>query len=269
MGPIGRRACLALLLAVCVGPLSGCFGGSYSPSYFPHLVLPGDIIQTHAKPPGHSYWCNFDRYAVRLEVRPVDVANPVRTQHVIVATVYDEQGKPLRGRRVEWMLEGVGNIVEVDEDGYHAGRGYKVDGKYAVSYTDYFEHTVTRGTKDCSDDFTIRPGQTWCVVTSAVEGDTHMTCYAPGIFNWAKGRVFVSCKWVDANWIFPPGAVVPAGTPHVLTTRIVRHTDKQSLAGYRVRYTILDDDPPAVFAQTRTKEAVAVSDLAGNASVTL
>src|SRR5205085_4934375 len=68
-----------------------------------------------------------------------------------------------------WMLEGVGNIVEVDEDGYHAGRGYKVDSKYAVSYTDYHEHTVSRGTKDCNDDFTIRPGQTWCVVTAAVE----------------------------------------------------------------------------------------------------
>src|SRR5262249_7374810 len=91
----------------------------------------------------------------------------------------------------------------------------------------------------------------------------------PGIFNWDKGRVFVSCKWVDANWVFPPGAVVPAGTPHVLTTRIVRHTDKQPLAGYRVRYTILDDDPPAVFAQTRTKEMVAISDLAGSASATV
>src|SRR4051812_34771584 len=105
------RTCLALVLAACLGALPGCFGGTSNPSYFPYLCPPGDIIQTHAKPPGHGYWANFDKYACRLEVRPLDVTNPVRTQHVLIATVYDEQGKPLRGRRVEWMLEGVGNIV--------------------------------------------------------------------------------------------------------------------------------------------------------------
>jgi uncharacterized repeat protein (TIGR01451 family) len=269
MGSKRRQVGLALLLAVLAGALPGCFGGMSNPSYFPHLIPPGDIIQTHAKPPGFSYFANFDKYAFRMEVRPPDMPNPVRTQHVVVATIYDESGKPLRGRRVEWMLEGIGNIVEVDESGCHAGRGYKVDSKYAVSYTDYFEHTITRGNNNPNDDFTIRPGQTWCVVTSAVEGDTHITCYAPGIYDWDRGRVFVSCKWVDANWTFPPGAIVPAGTPHILTTRIVRHTDKQALANYRVRYTILDDDPPTVFAQTRAREAVATSDLSGNASVTL
>jgi uncharacterized repeat protein (TIGR01451 family) len=269
MGPKGRRVCQALVLALCAGWLSGCFGVTANPSYFPYLCLPGDIIETHAKPPGPGYFANFDKYSVRLEVRPLDAANPVHTQHVLIATVLDCQGNPLRSRRVEWLLEGVGNIIEVDESGFFPGRGYKVDGKYAVSYTDYCEHTITRGNKDPNDDFTIRPGQTWCVVSSAMEGDSHITCYAPGIYEWDKGRVFVSCKWIDANWIFPAGVIVPAGTPQVLTTRIVRHTDKQPLANYRVRYTILDDDPAAVFAHTRTKEAVAVSDLNGNASVTL
>ena len=70
---------------------------------------------------------------------------PVRTQHVIIATIYDEKGVPRRARRVEWMLEGAGNIVEVDESGIFPGRGYKVDNKYAVSYTSYKEHRITRG----------------------------------------------------------------------------------------------------------------------------
>src|SRR5438105_3163646 len=98
MRPKGRRICQTLVLAVCSGWLSGCFGGTANPSYFPYLLPPGDIIQTHAKPPSFGYFSNFDQYAVRLEVRPIDVTNPVRTQHVIIATVYDEQGKPLRGR---------------------------------------------------------------------------------------------------------------------------------------------------------------------------
>jgi uncharacterized repeat protein (TIGR01451 family) len=269
MASKGRRICLALLVAACMVALPGCFGVSSNPSYFPYLLPNCDIIQTHAKPISLGYFANFDRYAVDLQVRPIDQTNPVRTQYVVVATVRDDKGRPLRDRRIEWMLEGVGHIVEVDEDGCAPGRGYKVSDKYAVSYTDYHEHTFTRGNGNAADDFTIRPGQSWCVITSPIEGDSHVTVYAPGIFDWDKGRVFVSCKWVDANWIFPPGAIVPAGTPYALTTRVVRHTDKQPLANYRVRYTILDGDPSTVFTHTRTREATVASDLSGNASVTV
>src|ERR1700738_4553350 len=109
-------SCLKLLLATAFGLSSGCFGVTQNPSYFPYLWPTGDIIQTHAKPPGVGYYANFDPHAVRLEVRPPPgQVNPVRTQYVLVATVYDENGKPRRDRRVEWMVEGVGNILEVDE----------------------------------------------------------------------------------------------------------------------------------------------------------
>ena len=150
--------------------MAGCFGITQNPSYFPRFLPTGDIVRTHAKPPGPGYYANFDPHAVRLEVRPLTATSPVQTQHVLIATVYDEKGKPRRNRRVEWMLEGVGNIVEVDESGLFAGRGYKVDNKYAVSYTDYSEHHITRCNDNPNDDFVIRPGQTWCVITSAVVG---------------------------------------------------------------------------------------------------
>jgi uncharacterized repeat protein (TIGR01451 family) len=248
--------------------LPGCFGVTHNPSCFPHWFPFGDIIRTHAKPGGCSYWSDFDRHACRLEVRPCESTNPVQTQHVLIATIYDECGQPRRGRRVEWILEGVGNIIEVDESGIFSGRGYKVDNKYAVSYTDYKEHTITRGNLDPNDDFTIRPGQTWCVISSAVEGDTHVTCYAPEIYNWDNHKVFVTKHWVDAEWRFPPPATNRVGTEHVFTTQIWRHTDHQPLAGYRIRYRILDG-PSAAFMPARSQEAVAVSDINGNASVSL
>ncbi len=264
----GQRLCLTLLLAAALSLLSGCFGISQNPSYFPYLLPTGDIIRTHAKPPGHGYYANFDPHAVRLEVRPLESTNPVRTQHVLIATVYDENGKPRRDRRVEWMLEGVGNIIEVDESGIFPGRGYKVDNKYAVSYTDYGDHRITRGNADPNDDFVIHPGQTWCVVSSAVEGDTHVTVYAPEIANWDAHKVFVTKHWVDAEWVLPPPAVNRTGTEHTFATHLLRHTDRQPLANYRVRYRILDG-PPAVFLPHRTQEAVVVSDLSGNAVVKL
>src|SRR5581483_6187598 len=134
--------------------------------------------------------------------------------------------------------------------------------------TDYCEHTITRGNDNPNDDFTIRPGQTWCVVSSAVEGDTHVTVYCPEIYNWDKHKVFVTKHWVDAEWIFPKPAINRAGTEHVFTTSIFRHTDKQPLTGYRVRYRILDG-PPAKFLQGGGQEAIVVSDLNGHANVTL
>jgi uncharacterized repeat protein (TIGR01451 family) len=266
-----RLGWMLLLLGVCAQ--SGCFGLSQNPSYFPWLLPTEDIISTHAKPPGPAYYTNFDPYAVRLEVRPLQQTNPTRTQLVLLATVYDGEGenaKPRRGRRVEWIVEGVGHIVEVDESGCFPGRGHKIDSKYAISYTNYHEHRITRGTPDPSDDFIVRPGQTWCVITSAAEGDTYVTVYAPGIFNWQKSRVFTTYHWVDAAWEFPPPAQARAGSEQVLTTRIFRNSDKQPLANYRVRYKVLDGPPAAFFTPSgRSAEAVVVSDLSGNASVSL
>jgi uncharacterized repeat protein (TIGR01451 family) len=264
----GWRWWLGGLLGIFLGLVSGCFGVSQNPSYFPHLLPTGDIIRTHAKPPLWGYFSNFDPHACRVEVRPLESTNPVQTQHVLIATVYDDKGQPRRHRRVEWILEGVGNIIEVDESGLFAGRGYKVDNKYAVSYTDYGEHRITRGNDNPNDDFVIRPGQSWCVISSAVEGDTHVTVYCPEINDWDKHKVFVSKHWVDAEWTMPQPAVNRTGTEHTFTTNIFKHTDHQPLANYRVRYRILDG-PAAIFLPSRTQEATVISDLSGNASVTI
>jgi uncharacterized repeat protein (TIGR01451 family) len=256
-------------LAACLLLLSGCYGVSHNPSYFPYSFEPfGDIVRTHAKPVGHGAYGNFDPHAVRVEVRPLEGVSSVRRHYVLIATVYDEKGEPRRHRRVEWMLEGAGNIIEVDESGYFPGRGYKVDNHYAVSYTDYVEHHVTRGNADPNDDFVIRPGQSWCVISAAVEGDTHVSVYCPEIYNWDNNKVVVTTHWVDVAWAFPRPAVARAGAETVLTTSVQRVTDRQPLAGYKVRYRILDG-PPAAFLPARTQEYVATSDLAGNASVAL
>jgi uncharacterized repeat protein (TIGR01451 family) len=256
------------LLPVFLLVQAGCMGGSSNPSYFPHIGFFEDIVRTHAKPSGPAYFSDFDKNACRIECYPLEATNPVHTQHVLIATVYDEKGQPRRDRRVEWMLEGVGQIVEVDESGLLPGRGYKVDNKYAVSYTSYFEHHISRRNGNPNDDFVIKPGQTWCVITSALEGDSHVIAYAPEIANWDKHKAFVVKHWVDAEWVWPKPAVNRFGTTHVFTTKVYRHSDGQPLTGYRVRYKILDG-PPAMFLPSRaqTEEAITSSD--GVANVTI
>jgi hypothetical protein len=135
----------------------------------------GDIQQTH--PNRRRGYMSLGPFAVELEVVPVEDVNPVRTQHYLVATVRDKNGKPLPNRRVEWIINkgSVGDIVEVDESGWRASRGYKVTNDYAISHTNNFKHVLDMGNSDPSDDIALTAGQTWCVITSPIEGDTFIT----------------------------------------------------------------------------------------------
>jgi hypothetical protein len=170
------------------------------------------LSRTHSEPPEGGYYTNWDPHAVTLDVTPVEEVNPVQTQHVLIATVKDAEGKPLPNRRVEWMISkgSVGEIVEVDESGWRASRGHKVTNDYAISHTNNFRHSLTRGNDDPDDDVHVEPGQTWCVITSPIEGDTYVTAYVPGIYDWRKHKVFVVKHWYDVAWEFPP----PGDQPH-------------------------------------------------------
>ncbi|MCB9850488.1 MAG: DUF11 domain-containing protein [Phycisphaerales bacterium] len=264
---VGKRA-VTILAAVCgLAVLStGC--RNEMPHSFFTWPSTGTVEQTHAKPPQSGYLKDWDPYARELLVEPHEATNPVSTQHVIVATVNDEYGEPLPNRRVEWILSrgGVGDIVEVDESGWRASRGYKVSNQYAISHTANRDRVLTMGTDDPSDDITIHRGQTWCVITSPVEGDTHVTVYCPAIYDWNKHKVFVTKHWYDVQWMFPEPATNPVGTTHEFTTLVTQASDGAPLPGYEVTYKIVDG-PAGSFdgKQTVTVE----TDASGAATVTL
>jgi uncharacterized repeat protein (TIGR01451 family) len=256
----------ALMLAVLLLAAPGC---ADNPSNFPFWLPSGPVVRTHARPPGAGEFADYDPHAVRLEVRPLVSTNPARTQHLVVATVLDDKNQPRRKRRVEWILEGVGSIVEVDERGYLASRGYKIDNRYAVTYTDFFEHTLTRGNADPKDNVEIGPGQTWCIVTSPVEGDTHLTVYAPEVHDWDHREVVATIHWTDSQWQFPVSGAARSGTPYTLTTNIYHRSERTPLSGYKVRYTVLNGGPQAGLSAEHSRELVVTSDLNGAASTTL
>lgn len=232
-----KRLATCTMMVAALGTLAGC--RNVTPHAFT-WPAGGDLIPSHPKPPEGGYYKNWDPFAVELQVTPLKDINPVMTQHVLVATVLDKKGKPLPNRRVEWIIsEGsVGDIVEVDESGFRASRGYKVDNHYAVSHTNNFSHVLDRGNSDPSDDIHLERGQTWCVITSPIEGETNITVYCPGIYNWDKHKVFAKKYWYDVDVIFPSDATNPCDQPHTFQTQVVKHSDGSGLADYEVTYQI-------------------------------
>ncbi len=243
---------------------SGCTGFSSNPSYFPYYLWSGDVVRTHAKPIGPGYYADFDPHAIDLALEPQVMTSQVGSQVVVLATVRDEKGNPRRNRRLDWMVTG-GNLVEVDESGCANGRGGK-EGNTGWSYTNWGEHRLSRGNNNKADDIMLRPGQSWAVVSSPVEGDTHISAVVPGIHNWDKRMKTTVVRWVDAVWEFPPRASARFGQEHEFITKLARFTDRAPLAKYRVRYKILDG-PPAMLLPSRAQEDFAVSDLNGHAKM--
>ena len=190
------RRRLPLLVAL-AGLSAGCFGGAANPSDFPHYLPPGDVIPTHAKPAGRGYFADFDRHADRVEVTPTRATRPVGATQLFVATVADARGQPRRKRRVEWIIDGPGNLLEVDEAGVTPGRGYLVDNKRGVSYTGHFDHTLTRADSPAGE-VCVTAGQTWCVVSGTVPGETTVTAYAPEVHAADRQTATARVTWSDA-----------------------------------------------------------------------
>jgi len=251
-----------LRAAVLLFTVLGGTGCLYNPSYFPHWLPPGTVVQTHAKPSGFGQNAYFDPHACRIDVQPVDSCGPVRTQHLLIVTVSDDRGQARRQRRVEWMLQGVGQIVAVDESGYFSCRGYKVDNQYAVSYTSLCKQCIPWG----DSDVTIHPGQTYCIISSAIEGTSAITVYCPAINDPNRHKAFVNRHWLDARWQFPPATVCPAGARPTLTTQITRPSDGQPLTAYRVRYKVIDN-ADVTLLPGQAPEAIVPVDPSGRAVV--
>jgi uncharacterized repeat protein (TIGR01451 family) len=264
--PAVGRILTVFSAALAISALAGC------EDHMPHsfTLAPGDLDRTHGEPAEGGYYTNWDPYAATLEVAPVRDVNPVRTQHVFVATVKDKNGKPLPNRRVEWLLaEGsVGSIVEVDESGWRSSRGHKVTNKFAITHTNNYDHVLTRGNTDPADDVNLTRGQTWCVITSPTEGTSHLIAYVPGIYDWQKHKVFVTKHWYDVAWKLPPAGTNRIGEAHVFSTKVTKHSDGSPLAGYEVQYKITGG-PAAMLEPGGKQVATVLTDKNGLASATL
>jgi uncharacterized repeat protein (TIGR01451 family) len=274
MAQRARTLALYLMLSACLSGLAGCKTAvrapdplvGEAPAVNAPVVAQSPVVARSPDRPTtrvSSFFAGLDPLAARVDVRPTDVVAPLRAEQVLIASITDSAGRPLPGRRVEWTLEGPGAIVDVDDRGRLLIRGGKTDDQHAVGFTEHFERRVVRTN---SSAFTILPGQSWCIVSGTADGDTHVTAYAPEVANGVANRALVVQHWGDAAFTGPPPSAGRPGTEQFLSTSVFRRDDRRPLAGYAVRYHILDG-PAAVFLPAQTTETVVVSNTTGAAPV--
>lgn len=180
-----------------------------------------------------------------IELHQSDDVNPVRDQHVVVATVKDAQGNPLSGQRVEWILskDGVGEIVEVGP----SQDSRKIDNQYAVTQTQKEGQALPSSLTGKDEDISVGQGSTWIVITSPVEGTSHIIAYAPGIKDWRKHKAFLEKHWSKIGFDVTPDRINLVGDPHEIRVRVFEVPEGKPLQGYTVEFRLLGD-PAGTFA---------------------
>ncbi len=270
MRPLWHGRAMLGVAVVSAACLAGC---AYSG--IPRIDPTGERIfapppaKYEPQPEGRREWDN-----VSLVLTPRERIAPVGSEVALLAGVVGPDRYTSTNERVEWSVApgSVGEIVRVGEGTFcdlmllDFTRPHKVHSTFAVTSTSRKHIRLTRGSKATDDDVLVQPGQAWITVSSATEGTSYVTAYAPSVYGWAPQRETAAIHWVDAQWTFPPPAINPAGTRHVFTTTVSRHTNQDPHVGWIVRYEIAAG-PAAGFAPDGAKTVEVATNQLGQASV--
>ena len=211
---------------------------------------------------------------VAVDVHPRETVAPVGSEVVLVAGVCGPDGYLRTNRRLEWSIDpgSVGQFVAVGETGlvdlllgdFNWPR--KITNTFAIGSTLRSNVRLNRGTCRPEENVYVLRGQGWISLTSAVEGTSNVTVFAPEVYTWDARLRSAMIHWVDAQWRFPPPAINPAGSRHVFTTTVTRQSNQTPCERWRVRYEIVGG-PPAGFAPDGATAVEVPTDPAGQASV--
>jgi len=269
---IDRRQLAVALLACAL--MAGC-----AQCRLPRIDPTGERIFAPAPAPGAEPTSPSQVPGRRLPWDPIQViVSPgvavaaVRSEVVLVASVLGPDGYLRTNERVEWSVApgGVGEILEFDRQGIcdlllgDFTWPRRVTNTFAIGSTSRDDLRLTRATPDPTDDVLVRRGQTWVTATSAVEGTSCVTAYAPDVHGWDRHKQTATIHWIDAQWQFPPPAVNPAGGRHALVTTVGRSTDQSPQAGWLVQYRI-QGGPPAGFVPDGAQAIEVPTDAMGQA----
>ena len=251
-----------LLLILCA---VGCTGSFHKPGQFSDNAATQPAAP--AKPASSSNFGSSEDRTSKLDVRFLPCSNAAGSECVLIATVVDEKGKLVTGKQIKWRLEGNGHVIDVDDRGFW-NRGKLLDSRSAVSYTGRSTDIIPRKPGRVQGGYSLQTGETWCIISSAAEGETTLTVEAPELTDPKLNTVTVKQPWFDAALTLPPAQAGRPGDPVQLSTKVYRRADNQPLANYWVRYKYLDG-PTIILKQSGSTEALVTSDAAGQAAASV
>ena len=279
--------CTGLIAAALALAASGCASGpsrtTPTPATDPFapgaVAAPGALPAASPRTTASSCAQNLFGYSQEeLRLTPREVIAPVGGQVVYKAEVIDRNGGKGAHRRVEWMLDStsVGQILADNALNQHdwffglAGprEARKISQGYASSRTIKHCATITRGTPTRIDDIDLVKGDAWVAVTSAVEGDSYLTAYAPDLHLWDRRQKNAVIHWVDVQWNAPPSSINSVGQTQPLTVTAARRSDGQPIQGWKVRYEVTGG-PAAGFLPDGASVREVETDANGQATVEL
>ena len=213
------------------------------------------------------------RVASTLLLSPERVVAPVGSQVLLRAGINGPNGNLLLGHPVQWILsqESVGHFVAVGGEDQTARRlarrpvPRKLSNGFALGQTAYTPQRITRDTETASDDVSLPAGEAWLTLTSAQEGTSRVTAYAPDMQDIGPRQRIATIHWVDSSWSFPAPVTIRAGQPLTLATTVIRASTQTPAAGTIVRYEIIDG-PAAGFAPVGGRAIEVPADSRGVAS---
>ena len=186
-----------------------------------------------------------------VQVFPPRVAAPIGMEVIMRGAVYGEDGRFLHGRLLEWSLEepahgqfidtGGGNPAALDRifpSNLFSSQSPLQQQRLASSRSASRSETVTRGTRDTSDDLYIERGQSWVAVSSNTPGITRLSLTASTVEGWDQQPAAATIQWLDVRWQFPlPQSVELGETAHLKTT-LATATSTSPLPGWKIRYSV-------------------------------
>jgi len=178
----------------------------------------------------------------KIMVNPTRLIAPVGSEVVLVGGLCGDDGYLVTCQKIEWSLsqDSVGQFVDFNDRGGYWYASKKLSSDYAITHTSRRSEIVTRGTPSVTDDIVQQKGQCWITLTSASEGTSYVTALAPEGATWPQRRQVATILWIDCQWAFPNPAAVPAGQPHTLSTHLTRTATNAPIAGWIIRYEIVD-----------------------------
>ena len=190
--PAARRLVAVLGVGGCA-LVAGCLSGSLN--NYPDRLPTGDTaVQTHAKPAGPGHFGGLRPLRrVGSSFGPECLTAPVRGTQAFIATVYDGAGSPRRSGGSSGCLKGPAASSRSTRAG--PGRPRDEGGQQVCGQPDRKLRALDTRAGRIHD----RAGATWCLVTSAVEGETTIVAYCPAINDWEKNRAYAKVSWVEGN----------------------------------------------------------------------